>query len=224
MSAKSAVTLVAATFIGASWNSYADPAQRNEVRAGLYYVQFSTHAQDISGPYVPAGVNLDVQDLQTLYLAYLRQLSKRFSIELTVGYPPLTKIEGHGPATLGSVPYNGQVIATARWLSPTLLLEYTFFDDSHRWRPYAGLGVNYTKFVAGNAATGGPTSLSLPVSVGPAGILGISYRPLERWSFNASYSTAVIRSKLTADTSGVLRTTHIDFWPRALVISAGYSF
>ncbi len=122
------------------------------------------------------------------------------------------------------------MIATARWLSPTLLAEYSFFDGGARWRPYVGAGINYTKFysrqttAAGEAATGGPTSLSLPVSVGPAAIAGISYRPFARWSFNASYSTAVIRSKLTADTAGVIRTTHISFWPRALVISAGYSF
>lgn len=203
---------------------------RNEVRAGLYYVHFSSSADNISGPYVPPGVNLRVQDLETLYLAYLRRLSDHVSLELTAGYPPLTKIEGRGPAMLGSVPYNGQVIATARWLSPTLLAEYSFFDGGARWRPYVGAGINYTKFysrqttAAGEAATGGPTSLSLPVSVGPAAIAGISYRPFARWSFNASYSTAVIRSKLTADTAGVIRTTHISFWPRALVISAGYSF
>ena len=35
-----------------------------------------------------------------------------------------------GPATLGSVPYNGQVISSARWISPTLLLEYNFLRDT----------------------------------------------------------------------------------------------
>lgn len=231
MPVKSArILLFVAIFLCGSFSVHAAPPNPNEVRAGLYYVHFSASADDISGPYVPPGVNLRLQDLETLYVAYIRRLTTHFGIELTVGYPPLTKTEGRGPATLGSVPYNGQVISTARWLAPTLLGEYSFFDDSSRWRPYVGVGVNYTRFysrqstTAGNAATGGPTSLSLPVSVGPAAIVGVSYHPFERWSLNASYSTAVIRSKLTADTAGVIRTTHIDFWPRVLVLSAGYSF
>jgi hypothetical protein len=33
-----------------------------------------------------------------------------------------------------------------------------------------------------------------------------------------------VKSKLTADTAGVIRTTQISFGPRALVIAAGYSF
>jgi hypothetical protein len=99
-----------------------------------------------------------------------------------------------------SVPYDGQVIATARWIAPTLLLEYQFLSENSRWRPYIGAGVNYTTFydrdstAAGNAASGGPTKLSLTPSWGPA------------------------------VTAGVIRTTRINFGPQALVLSVGYSF
>ena len=65
------------------------------------------------------------------------------------------------------MPYNGQEIATSKWLAPSALLEYEFFDESAAFRPYVGVGVNYTSFydrqvtTAGEVGTGGPTRLSL---------------------------------------------------------------
>jgi len=211
-------------------SAQADSVPDNSIRLGVYYVQYHSHADDISGPFVPAGLNLHVNDIETLYIAYVRRLSEHFDLELAAGYPPLTKTEGRGPETLGSVPYNGQVISTARWFAPTLLLNYKFFDDSHAWRPYVGIGVNYVHFydrqstAAGNAAGGGPTSIKLPDSVGPAATVGMSYHLRDRWSLYASYSVTVVKSRLTADTAGVMRTSEISFGPRALVVAAGYSF
>jgi outer membrane protein len=128
------------------------------------------------------------------------------------------------------VPYNGQVITTARWLAPTLLLTYSFFDESARLRPYIGAGINYTRFysrqstAAGNAASGGPTSIDLPVSVGPAATIGLSYRLTRHFSLYGSLSAAEVDSRLTATTAGVQRTSHISFGPRSAVLAAGYSF
>src|ERR1700687_2684629 len=173
---------------------------------------------------------MNVKTVHTPYLAYLRRLSTHFTAELAFGIPPLTKTYGKGPATVGSVPYNGQYISSARWFAPTALIEYVFFDDSHKLRPYIGVGVNYTKLysrdstAAGNAASGGPTSISLPVSVGVAGTAGVSYQLPHHWSVMASYSGSQGRSRLPADTAGVLRTTEISFGPQTLVIAAGFSF
>ncbi len=202
----------------------------NTVRVGLYYIHYHSSADDLSGPYVPPGVNLGVEDVTTPYLAYVRRLSVHFDVELAAGLPPLTKTDGHGPALLGSVPYNGQVISTARWFAPTLLLNYKFFDDSAPLRPYIGIGVNYVYFydreatAAGNAASGGPTSISLPSSWGPAGTVGLRYQLPQNWSFYASYSVSMVNSKLTANTAGVIRTSEIHFGPQALVFAVGYSF
>ncbi|HVS78367.1 MAG TPA: OmpW family outer membrane protein [Steroidobacteraceae bacterium] len=230
---KKIVTLgiAAALALGAS-GAYADEGGPNDIRLGLYFVHFETEADNISGPYVPPslGLNIHVQNVETLYLAYVRTLTRHLNLELTVGYPPLTKTEGRGPPTVGSVPYNGQIISTARWLSPTLLLEYVFGDPSSRLRPYVGAGVNYTKFAsrqstaAGNAASGGPTSISLPVSVGPTLTAGLAYHLTGRWHLYASYSVARVNTKLTANTAGIIRTSNVHFWPNTVVISAGYSF
>jgi outer membrane protein len=151
-------------------------------------------------------------------------------VELTAGYPPLQKTVGKGPAELGSVPYNGQVIATARWIAPTALLEYKFLSENSKLRPYIGVGVNYTTFYdrdstpAGNAASGGPTKLSLTSSVGPAGTVGLAYNISGNWNLYASYSASRVNSHLVADTGGVIRTTDIKFGPQAAVVAVGYSF
>ena len=178
----------------------ADQIPNNTVRIGEYWVFYHVSADDISGPYVPPGLNLNVKNVHTPYLAYLRRLSTHFTAELAFGIPPLTKTYGKGPATVGSVPYNGQYISSARWFAPTALIEYVFFDDSHKLRPYIGVGVNYTKLysrdstAAGNAASGGPTSISLPVSVGVAGTAGVSYQLPHNWSVIASYSASRVTS------------------------------
>ena len=202
----------------------------NSARIGLYSVFYHVSADNLSGPFVPPGANLDAKNVETLYLAYVRTLSSRFDVELTAGYPPLQKTVGKGPATLGSVPYDGQVIATARWLAPTVLLEYKFLSENSRWRPYIGVGVNYTAFydrnstAQGNAVSGGPTKLSLTSSVGPAGTAGVAYNIAGHWHAYASYSISKVSTDLTADTAGIIRTTHINFGPQALVVSVGYSF
>ncbi len=207
-----------------------DDYTSNSLRAGLYAVFYHSSADDLSGPYVPAGVNIDAKNVDTLYVAYVRRLSAHLDVELAVGYPPLTKTVGKGPATLGSVPYDGQVISTARWIAPTLLLEYEFLSENSKLRPYIGVGVNYTTFydrdstAQGNAASGGPTKLSLSASVGPAATMGLAYNISNNWHLYGSYSISRVNSDLVADTAGVIRTTRIKFGPQALVLALGYSF
>jgi outer membrane protein len=224
-----ALALVAAPALLGFSQAFADEPP-NDARIGFYSVFYHTSADDISGPYVPPGVNLKAKDLETLYLGYVRHLPDNFAIELAFGWPPLSKVEGVGPAALGSVPYNGQVISSARWISPTLLFEYNFLPDTSPIRPYIGAGVNYTTFydrdstAAGNAASGGPTRLSLTSSVGPAVTGGLTYRITDNWHLHGSYSWSQVKTNLVADTDGVIRTTRISFGPQALVISVGYSF
>jgi outer membrane protein len=207
----------------------------NEIRVGAYFVMYDTRADNISGDFVPTKpplgpLNLDVKNVNTVYLAYLRRLSPHFSVELAAGVPPKTETAGKGPKSVGSVAFNGQVVSTAKWFAPTLLLCYTFRDESQAFRPYLEAGVNYTHFydrkstAAGDAVNGGPTAISLSNSVGPAITAGISWQIQDHWSLHASYSRSWVKSDYIGNTAGVLRRTHIDFNPTAVVVAAGYSF
>jgi outer membrane protein len=224
--------LTIAAVLAASYaaTASADDFLANDFRIGSYSVFYHTSADDLSGPYVPPGVNFKAENLETVYLGYIRWLTPDLDVELAMGYPPLAKVKGSGPATLGSVPYNGQVISSARWIAPTLLVEYNFLSANSPFRPYLGVGVNYTTFydrdstAAGNAASGGPTRTSLTASVGPAAVAGLTYRISDRWHLHGSYGWSRVDSKLTADTDGVIRSSHLRFGPQALIISIGYSF
>lgn len=208
----------------------ADPVLSNEVRLGLYAVFYHTNATDVSGPYVPPGVNLKANNLETLYIGFIRRITEHFQAELALGWPPLQKTVGVGPAYVGSVPYSGQVVATARWFAPTLLVEYNFFAEDAKFRPFIGGGLNYTNFYdrnasgAGTAAFGGPTKLSLTDSWGPVVTAGLTWHFKPRWTATMSYSWSRVSTNLTADTAGIERTSYIKFAPQALVISGGYKF
>jgi len=210
----------------------ADDPLSNDVRIGSYSVFYHVNASDLSGPFIPAGENLNFhpEDIETLYFAYLRRLSPHFTFELAMGVPPVAKTKGRGPLDLGSVPYNDQVLSTVRWFAPTGFIEYNFLPESSPVRPFIGVGVNYTYFYdrtstgPGDAVSGGPTKISLPASVGPAGTVGLTWRPAPRWNFTASYSGSKVNARLTANTAGEIRTSHIEFNPTALIISVGLSF
>src|SRR6202167_4076645 len=221
---------LAALLISASICHADDAIPNNTFRIGEYWLFYHVYADNLSGPFVPAGANLTVKNVQTPYLAYLRRLSPHFTVELAFGIPPLTKTYAKGPATVGSVPYNGQEISSARWLAPSLLMDYVFFDDSYKLRPYLGVGLNYVVLydrnstAAGNAVAGGPTSVSLSNSIGPAVNVGLNYQITRNWSVIASYSAARVQSQLDAHTGGVDRTSNISFGPQTFVVAAGFSF
>ena len=224
------LTAAAATFHSTAARAD-DPNYPNTFRAGLYEIFYHVQSTDLQGAYTPPGYRLDVKNTQTAYFAYIRRLTSYLDLEIAGGIPPNTKTVGKGPATVGSVPYNGQIIATAKWAAPSALLEYKFFSDSTAFRPYIGVGVNYTSFydrdvtTAGQQTTGGPTRLSLTSSVGPVGTVGLKFQPANaRWNVIASYSISRVDSDIKTDTVGAIRTAHIDFRPQALVVAAGYSF
>jgi outer membrane protein len=214
----------------ASSVALAEEAPNNALFAGAYLVSFNSKASDLSGAYTVPGLNASIPSLTTAYLAYTRRLTDHLDLELAAGEPPLTKTVGSGPAAVGSVPFNGQTLITAKWLSPAALIEYKFFEESAAFRPYVGVGVNHTIFYnrvvtpAGEQVTGGPTRLSLSPSTGIAATLGLSYRIDTNWYAHASYSVSNIHTNGVADTLGVIRSTHINFGPRAVVLAVGYAF
>jgi outer membrane protein len=223
-------SMAGVAFLMVSSVSLADAMPGNEVRVGAYYIQYSVKADDLSGPLTPPGLNATLENTTTAYFAYVRRLDPHFHLEVAFGLPPKTKTRAVGPATLGSVPFDGQEILTAKWISPTITLLYVFFDESAAFRPYIGIGVNHTSFVerritaAGEAIVGGPSTVSLSSSTGVAGTIGLSWHVKDAWSVYGSYSMAQIQSDVNVNTLGVNRGTHINFGPRTFILSVGYSF
>lgn len=196
---------------------------------GMALIHKDISMDDLSGQFTPPGLQIDIGNSMTPFLSLTHPLGERFEVELAGGYPPTEKIEGKGPATVGSIPYDGVVITKVKQFAPTVLLNYRF-GAYGGLTPYAGIGVNFTHFydiqptAEGNAIGGGPTTVELSDSWGLAAQLGLRYRLKEHWQLNASLLKADVSTDMVSTSSGVERKSSIDFNPTVAVIAVDYTF
>lgn len=151
------------------------------------------------------GVKVDSDTVPELDITYM--LSRHWGIELILGYSEHTV---KGRSTWSAL---GDVIDT-KVLPPTLTLQYHFLPDSN-WRPYLGLGVNYTHFfdekVAGAVLPASGDSVKLDSSWGLAAQAGMDVAINQDWFVNVDLkyldidttahfkNTAVGAAKIDAD-------------------------
>ena len=205
------------------------------VRGGLTHIAPRSTATDAVGPMLPgppSGISIDVKNKATAFLSLAYGLNPNMELELALGYPPThdvtARIAGNLPPHIAA--FNGQKLAEVRQIAPTLFLNYKFGDASSQWRPFVGLGLNYTNFdkrkstQANNALNGGPTDIRLTDSWGLAAQAGVSYRLNDKWALNAAVATARVKTHLTATTAGQARKIDIRFRPTVFTLSAGYVF
>lgn len=126
--------------------------------------------------------------------------------------------------------YDGVTVARVKQTAPTMFLNYKFFEPSASFRPYVGVGLNYTKFKVTSTAAGndlygdGPVRISSSDSFGLAFQIGGSYKIDKNWSINAGWMTAAVRNDV------VIRTNHTEerlfyrFHPSVFSATVGYSF
>ncbi len=223
-------TLLIAALLSAS----AAFAQQNTVRLGYTFIAPNSSASSISGPLTPANsLSLEVKNQSTLFFSYARSFSDNWDGELALGIPPThdVAIKVTNPALPAGVQaYDGKIGARVRQVAPTVFANYKFGTKESKFRPFLGIGVNYTKFdktestADGNGINGGPTNIALKDSVGLAAQAGLNYQINDQWSIGAAIATARVKTQLTTNTLGVVRTADITFHPRVFTASVGYSF
>ncbi len=150
-----------------------------------------------------AGVNSDV--VPEIDFTYM--LSRHWGVELILASSE------HDIKAKGALAGLGNIIDT-RTLPPTLTLQYHFRPDA-KYRPYVGVGVNYTLFFSEDAsrtlkaAGGGKANVDLDSSFGLAAQIGMDVGLNDDWFLNfdvkyidmktdASVSTAAL-GKLKID-------------------------
>jgi outer membrane protein len=190
-------------------------AQANTVKAGVIYYQTHAETTGITGIGVPAGADAAVGNATTLLLTYERALTPNVGVELVLGWPPTITATG-----AGTVPFLGEVL-TAKNIAPTVMVNYHFGDRSAAWRPYLGLGVNYTYFADAKTPYGWDVNLSS--SWGLAAQAGIDYAINPQWGLFASVAKVQVKSDLVAVGAAVLQTT-IDFRPVTYAAGLSYKF
>lgn len=146
------------------------------------------------------------------------------SLAMTLAYMVTPNI---GVELLGALPFNhdislnGTKIAETDHLPPTVVAQYYFKSDGG-FRPYVGVGVNFTTFF--NTKTTGPLTgakLSLDDSWGLAGQVGLDIDVGNNWLVNAAVWYMDI------DTTATLNhATDIDIQidPWAAFVGVGYKF
>jgi len=126
------------------------------------------------------------------------------SAELVLTIPQTQQVTLSGVGGLGSFKH----------LPPTLLLQYRANPGS-AFRPYVGLGVNFTLIWSdGLSVAGVPLSLE-NYSLGLAGQAGVDWKINDRWTFNVDLKRAAISSGVYAG-AAKLTTAHLDPWLYAL--------
>lgn len=205
------IAAAAATTLGTAQAQSTDTL--NTVKLGVTYYQTHSQTNGVTGLGVPAGADAKVGNATTVIGVYERQIAPDLGLELVLGVPPTIKAKG-----AGTVEFLGEVLS-AKNVAPTLFATYHFGQKGQTLRPYAGLGVNYTKFTGVTTPYGWKVNLS--DSWGLAGQVGVDYALTPQLGLWSSVAMVQVKSKLVAVGANVLQST-IDFKP--IVYSAGVSY
>ena len=180
-------------------------AQNWNFKVGV--LRYDTHAKTtgIQGIGVPPGADADVGDATTLVFTLERMFNDNVGFELALGIPPRTKARG-----AGSVAFLGDDVLSAKNVAPSFLVNYHFGDKNTAFRPYIGLGANYTVFKSVKSKLAPQVTMS--DSFGLAAHAGIDYAISKHMGLYASIARVDVRTDLVAVGSVVL-TSSIDFRP-----------
>lgn len=206
-----ALSLLSGALLGVL--SLAAPAARAEdgtwlVRGRLLDLRPANHNTDTPPAYQALGP-VAAQSKVFPEVDVTRFLTPNWAAELVLTYP-----QAH------TVTLNGTPIGALKHLPPALLAQYHFAPDA-TVRPYAGLGLNYTRFMDVKLLDGAVTTDRS--SVGPAAQVGADVALGGNWYANLDAKYVQIRThvKLVADGSTI---TRLDIDPWLLSVGLGYRF
>jgi len=126
----------------------------------------------------------------------------------------------------------GNKIADIKQLPPTLFAQYHFLDSSYAFRPFVGVGVNYTMFfdeqpTAALKATLGTEDVDVRLddSFGFAAQAGFNYMMNENWGVHAMVSVIDIESDATVFANGAQAlTSTVKIDPVVAMLGVKYKF
>ena len=191
------------------------------VRAGATTVQPNASSSFIAIDGAATDSKVDVDSNTQLGLTVTYMLQENWGVELLAATPFSHRVTAKGGAL------NGVRVGDAEHLPPTLSAVYYFSNGA--FRPYLGLGVNYTTFFSESVDAElegvlGDSKLTLKDSWGFAAQLGADYNFNDKWQLNASVRYIDIKTdaKITNGTS--LVTTEVDIDPYVYSLMVGYRF
>jgi outer membrane protein len=175
------------------------------VRARAVHLDPADRSDPVGGTGASDRLSVSSKTIPELDVSYF--FTKNIAAELVLTYPQKHDVALDG-ANIGSVKH----------LPPTLLAQYHFLPDAS-FRPYVGVGVNYTTF-SGNKLLNGAASLEHD-SVGLALQAGADVAIDKHWSFNIDVKKVQIRSDVLI---GGAEASRVKIDPVLLGVGLGYRF
>ena len=159
-------------------------------------------------PIVGGKVDISNSAVPELDISYF--FTKNIAVELILGVTP-HNVKGAGVLA-------GARIGSAWLLPPTLTLQY-HFTDFGAFKPYVGVGVNYTVFF-NEKAKGGFASFDLKDSFGLALQGGFDYMIDQHWGINVDVKKIFLEPKVKVNNGLISGKVKIDPW----LIGAGVTY
>jgi outer membrane protein len=207
-----AALLLSAAGAAQAQESYA----ANVFKVAASYYNPTGSSEGVSGIGVPPGADVSINGAWTALFTYERMLTPNIGLELVIGIPPKTTADA-----TGSISFLGNEILSAKAVAPTLLLNYHFGTPEDKWRPYVGVGINYTKFTSIESRLG--WNVEMGDSWGWAAQGGIAYNIDKNWGLFASVAYSDVKSNVVATSATVLTAT-VDFKPWVYTFGVSYGF
>ncbi len=175
-----------------------------------------------------AGTEAEVDNDTQLGLTFTYMLTNHIGVGLLAATP----FEHDLKADLSALDLGKPDAGSAKQLPPTVTIQYFPMDSASKFQPYAGVGVNYTKFFSEDVdselettlgVTGG--DLELDDSWGWAAQIGFDYAIDDHWLLNASvwYIDLQTDAKFKFD-GGTVVEADVDVDPLVYMIGIGYKF
>lgn len=149
-----------------------------------------------------AGGDVDISNSVVPELDISYFFTKNIAVELVLGVTP-HRVKGAGALA-------GARIGSAWLLPPTLMLQY-HFTDLGAFKPYVGVGVNYTVFF-NEKAKGGFTNFDLKDSFGLALQVGVDYMINQNWGINFDVKKVFLEPKVKVNNGLITGKVKIDPW------------
>ena len=204
-----ALALACGLFLLASWPAAAAQGDWLIRVRGINVDPNSSSSGPVSsnGTAIPgSGVTVDDDIQPELDITYM--VADNWGLELILASSE------HDVSGSGSLAAFGKIL-DSRVLPPSLLLQYHFAPDG-KFRPYVGLGVNYTLFFSEDAtssfeaAAGGSSDVDLDSSFGLAAQVGLDVGLSGDWFLNFDVKYVDLSTDATITTPGALGTLRVD--------------
>ena len=202
--------LVAALIAAGMLSSSVAQAQEGPfmVRVRAVHVAFDNGQKDGLNTATALGaIEADSRWIPELDLSYF--FTKNIAAELVLTYPQTVDITAANGGNIGKI----------KALPPSLLVQY-HFTDLGAFKPYVGLGANYTIFMSRDNILGGVASVEKS-SVGLAAQVGFDYMFNKNWGLNVDVKYIQMETDVTA---GGTKIGTLDLSPITAGVGVSYRF